>query len=86
MEKVERQTDFGSVEASMLFGQPPLALHVEHEVSASHELDHEEQPAGCLEAGMQPDEERVVRSCLEHVLLRLHPVYILQVNNHNSRK
>ena len=44
VEVVERQTDLGAVEPGVLLGQPPLPLHVEHQVAAAHELDHEEEP------------------------------------------
>ena len=49
MEEVEREADLCTVEPGVLLGQPPLPLHVEHEVAAAHELDHEEQPRRRLE-------------------------------------
>ena len=44
VQKVESQTDFCRVEASVLLGQTALALHAEHQISATDELDDEEQP------------------------------------------
>ena len=72
MQEMQRDGDLGGVEARVLFGQPPLPLHVVHEVAAGDELDHEEQTRLVLKARVQTHEERVVRRHLEHVLLRLH--------------
>ena len=41
---------------------------------------HIHLPAGCLEAGMKANKERMVRSNLEYMLLCLHPINILQKN------
>ena len=86
VEEVERQRDLGRVEAGVLLGQAPLALHVEHQVAAAHELDDEEEARRRLEARVQPHQKRVVRRRLEDVLLRLHPVNVLspypQIKSH----
>lgn len=52
-----------------------------HKIPASNELDDEEQPAGGLEAGVQPHQEGVVGGGLEHMLLRLHPVDVLVIRH-----
>ena len=80
VQEIERQRDLCRVEARVLLWKAALALHVEHEVSAPHELDHEEQPRRCLETRVQADQERMVGRRFEHVLLRLHPVDILEQN------
>ncbi len=81
VEEVECQADLGRVESGVLLRESALALHVEHEVPAAHELDDEEEPARRLEARVQPDQERVVGGRLEDVLLRLHPVDVLVVRH-----
>lgn len=81
VQEVQRQGDLGGVEPGVLLRQPPLPLHVEHEVAPAHELDDEEQPGGRLEARVQADEEGVVGGGLEDVLLRLHPVDVLVVGD-----
>ena len=78
MQEVECEADLSSVEAGVLLVQAPLPLHVEHQVPAPHELNHEEEAGGRLEAGVQAHQEGVVRGSLEHVLFRLHPVNVLQ--------
>ena len=50
VEEVEGEADLGAVEPRVLLGQSPLPLHVEHEVAAAHELDHEEEPRRRLKA------------------------------------
>jgi len=45
VQELQRQHDLGRVEARVLLGQAALALHVEHQVAAGHELDDEEEPA-----------------------------------------
>ena len=52
VEEVEREADLGAVEPGVLLGQPPLPLHVEHQVAAAHELDHEEEPRRRLQEGV----------------------------------
>lgn len=81
MKEIERKTDLCSIKSSVFFGQSPLTLHVEHQVAATHKLNHEEQPASGLEARMEAHEERVIRCRLEHVFLGLDPVYILKHKN-----
>ena len=43
VQEVERQRYFGRIESGVLFGQPPLTLHVEHQIAAAHEFDDEEE-------------------------------------------
>lgn len=45
VQEVERETDLGRVEAGVLLGQAALPLHVKHQISTTHKLNHEEQPA-----------------------------------------
>lgn len=81
VQEVQRQRDLGRVEPRVLLRQPPLTLHVEHQIPSPDELDHEEQSARCLEAGVQADQEWVVRGGLEHVFLSLNPVDVLVVGD-----
>ena len=78
MQEVEGETDLCGVEPGVLLRESALALHVEHEVAAADELDDEEEPRRSLEAAVQAHQERVVRGRLEHVLLRLHPIDVLE--------
>ena len=78
MKEVEREADLRGVEPRVFLRQTALALHVEHEVAAAHELDDEEEPRRRLEAAVQAHQERVVRRRLEDVLLRLDPVNVLE--------
>ena len=72
MEVVQRQTDLGAVEPGVLLGQPALSLNVEHQVAASDKLDHKEESARRLEAGVETNQELVIGGRLEEVLLCLH--------------
>jgi hypothetical protein len=81
VQEVEGEADLRGVEARVFLREAPLPLHVEHEVATSDELDDEEEPRGSLEAGVEADEEGVIRGRLEHVLLRLHPVDVLVVGD-----
>lgn len=76
---VQRQRDFAGIEARVFLRQSALSLHVVHQIAASHEFDDEEQATRRLEARVQADQERVVRSDLEDVLFGLHPVDVLVV-------
>jgi len=78
MKEVERKTYLSSVEASMFLRESALPLHMEHKIASAHEFNYEEQPACSLETRMQPHQEGMVTRRLKHVLLGLHPVYILQ--------
>ena len=78
MQEVEGQADFRRVEPSVLLRQPPLSLHMKHEVAAAHELDDEKEPRGRLEAGMEAHQERMVGGRLKNVLFRLNPINILE--------
>ena len=78
VQEVQCQADFRWVESGVFFGEAALPLHVEHQVSPADELDHEEEAGSSLEAGVEPHQERVVGSRLEHVFLRLNPVDILR--------
>lgn len=65
----------------VFFGQPALALHVEHEIAAPDEFDDEEEPTGRLETGVKPNQEGVIGGGLKYVFFRLHPVDILVVRD-----
>lgn len=81
MQKVQGQRNLGGVESGVLLQQPPLTLHVEHEIAPAHEFDDEEQSGGRLEARMQTDEERMIGGRFEDVLLRLHPIDVFVVGD-----
>ena len=44
MEEVECQSDLGGIEAGVVLRQSSVSLHVVHQVTSIHTLDHEEQP------------------------------------------
>ena len=81
MEKVECQAYFRRVEPGMLFWKSPLALHMEHQISATNKLNDKEQPRGRLEARVQTHQEWVVRSCLKDMLFGLDPVDVLVIGD-----
>lgn len=63
----------------MLFRQSSLSLHVKHEITPANKFDDEKESRGCLKAGVEANQERMIGGCLEHMLLCLHPVDILAI-------
>jgi hypothetical protein len=43
MKEVEGQGDLSRIETSVILGKSALSLHVEHQVSSIHKLNHKEQ-------------------------------------------
>ena len=84
MQEIEGQTYFRRVESGVLFWQPPLPLHMEHEVASTDELNDEKQPRGRLKTRVKTNQERMVGRRLKHMLLRLHPVNVLQIKKRVS--
>merc|ERR1719270_1349493 len=78
---VERETNFCAVKTRVLLWQSSLTLHVEHQVSSADKLNHKEQPAWSLEAGMKTRQEGMIGRCFKHMFLCLHPVDVFIVSD-----